>query len=305
MRISFGGVLLVSLSGASCTGGGSTEDSPARAGSEPPRSIAEETPGFYQDVSWAPDERRLAISVLESAETPEGFQYRVFVINADGTDYHPITAGPMDYWVSWSPDGSQIAFSGRQGDNVDIYVIDADGTNRRRLTRDPGADLQPAWSPEGDRLAFISNRGGREELFVMDSDGAGKTRVFGAPRDLQNPTWSGDGQSLAFFLTDGETDSVAVVGVHGSDLRVIAAGVWPSFTRRGILFGARDSLWLLSSGSPDAELIEAGAEFGRVSPNGTLLAFVATDEASVSVRVRSLDSDSSRVLLTRPLPPFF
>ena len=50
----------------------------------------------------------------------------------------------------------QIAFSSVRDGNWEIYVMDADGQNQRRLTNHPAIDFQPSWSPDGQKIAFTS-----------------------------------------------------------------------------------------------------------------------------------------------------
>jgi len=69
----------------------------------------------------------------------------------------------------WSPDGATIAFNvDKFGVMANIFQIDLDGGNRRRLTAGPKIDAQPAISPDGSKLAFQSNRGGNYEIYVMN-----------------------------------------------------------------------------------------------------------------------------------------
>ena len=65
----------------------------------------------------------------------------------------------------WSPDGQKVAFDG----NGDLYVMNADGSGLRRLTRNPACDRGPAWSPDGRKIAF----GGNGHIFVINVDGSG------------------------------------------------------------------------------------------------------------------------------------
>src|SRR6185295_20274245 len=60
-----------------------------------------------------------------------------------------------------------------RGGNVDIYVMDADGTHARRLTTDPAIDQSADWSPDGFQFAFMSRRDGDYEIFTMYADGRG------------------------------------------------------------------------------------------------------------------------------------
>ena len=76
----------------------------------------------------------------------EGFD--VWVMNADGSQARNLTAGDAavnEGYPSFSPDGRWIAFdSDRTGDS-EIFVMDATGTNVRRITYSPGSDLAPIW----------------------------------------------------------------------------------------------------------------------------------------------------------------
>ena len=93
---------------------------------------------------------------------------------------------------------AQIAFSSTRDGNLEIYVMDADGTNQIRLTNHPERDYQPSWSPDGARIAFSSNRnGGNSQIYVMDSNGKNVRRLTAGISDGQ-PVWSPDGQKIAF-----------------------------------------------------------------------------------------------------------
>jgi Tol biopolymer transport system component len=104
---------------------------------------------------------------------------------------------------SWSPDGTKIAFGRNHDDNVDVYVIGADGTGLVRLTSDPASDSQPSWSPDGGKIAFASDRDGDLEIYVMNVDGSDVTRLTDNEAEDGQPAWSPDGTRIA-FASDSE-----------------------------------------------------------------------------------------------------
>ena len=66
---------------------------------------------------------------------------------------------------------AQIAFASERDGNLDIYVMDIDGKNLRRLTKNLGNAWNPSWSPNGERIAFTSNGNGNNDIYVMNANG--------------------------------------------------------------------------------------------------------------------------------------
>lgn len=121
----------------------------------------------------------------------------------------------------WSPDGERIVFGGRGelGTPFDIFVVDADGGNLRRITDTPVDEYRPTWSPDGRRLAYERLQRGARDLMVVEVDGGSPTALVTgmAARDL---TWSPDGQRIAFI--GGRISSfseIYVIEVDGTRLR--------------------------------------------------------------------------------------
>jgi Tol biopolymer transport system component len=92
--------------------------------------------------SWAPDGKRLAVTVLTESGTD------ISVINRDGSGFQDLTqiAG-VDEYPTWSPDGKRIAFASDRDGNYELYVMNPDGSNQTRITNNSVPDLAPDWQP--------------------------------------------------------------------------------------------------------------------------------------------------------------
>ena len=143
---------------------------------------------------WSPDGRKIAFT------TRRADNFEVYVMNADGSGQRNLTRRPgYEGDPAWSPDGRRIAFArgtksctageGCVG-NTEVYVMNADGSGQRRLTRTPRDDFAPAWSPDGRRIAFVSERDGNPEIYVMNTDGSEQRNLTRSPADEVWFAWS-------------------------------------------------------------------------------------------------------------------
>ncbi|MCC7360784.1 MAG: PD40 domain-containing protein [Anaerolineales bacterium] len=107
----------------------------------------------------------------------DGQFYQVYTMNADGSDVQQLTTDPTDKWnptwpyngtqLAWSPDGAQLLYvaDGGPGNVLDLWVINADGTDPQNLTHNKGDDVQPSWCHDGT-IWFASNRiNGVQQIF--------------------------------------------------------------------------------------------------------------------------------------------
>ena len=76
--------------------------------------------------------------------------------------------------------------------NLEICVMDADGSNQINLTQNPADDTSPAWSPDGKKIAFLSNG----HIYIMNADGRSVIRL--TEEGGRDPVWSPDGKKIAF-----------------------------------------------------------------------------------------------------------
>jgi Tol biopolymer transport system component len=92
----------------------------------------------------------------------------------------------------------RIVFASGITTESEIYISDADGTNRLQLTNNLYYDGEPVWSPDGRFIAFTSAIMGNKDIFVMDADGRNVTQLTTHEAEDQNPSWSPDGSKITF-----------------------------------------------------------------------------------------------------------
>jgi len=119
-------------------------------------------------------------------------------LDADGSNLVllPISGGVTQ--PAWSPDESQIAFlrnvnKPEEGTSYDVFVVDADGSNRTNLTRSPQVDWSPTWSPDGSMIMWSRSKVffGYADLFTMLADGSNVTRLTHTDKiDEFGPDWT-------------------------------------------------------------------------------------------------------------------
>jgi Tol biopolymer transport system component len=113
------------------------------------------------DVKWSSDGTRIAFTEGVFAGGLED-RADLWLMRPDGRDRVRLTdGGTVNNGVAaFSPDGSQLVFRSSRSGNLDLYLMNVDGTNVRQITTDPGRENFPVFSPEGDAVAFSSDRDG-------------------------------------------------------------------------------------------------------------------------------------------------
>jgi Tol biopolymer transport system component len=183
---------------------------------------------------------------------------------------------------AWSPGRKRIAFAGAGLGRNGIWVMNADGSRKRRLTSRPG-DGDPTWSPDGRRIAYRRDNGTNFDLWVVPAAGGSPRPLLRTSRANElEPDWSPDGRRMAFQSTRGGRIQIWVMSLASKVARTLTPGRasfspdWsPGGRRIAFMTGGRIAtvgadgrrLRVLPSGRP------LSAEDPTWSPDGSRIAF--------------------------------
>lgn len=108
-----------------------------------------------------------------------------------------------------SPDGGKVAVRGREQQRETDHLWILEGTSKRRVTTNAGAERHMVWSPKGDRIAFsVQDQGGVSNLFIRAADGSGKDQPLVVSEGMHkwSPTWSPDARFIVYHIAHPTTN---------------------------------------------------------------------------------------------------
>jgi len=156
---------------------------------------------------------------FESGRTDES---DIYSAKPDGSDLRRLTAGAtaVDMHPRWSADGSRIVWTRAASFDSpgNIWVMDADGSNKAQLTSGPGNEADAAWSPNGEQIVYWrSTQSKAADLWIMDADGSNKHQLTFSPAADLAPSWSSTNVIAFTSLRSGNGD-VYTINPNGSGL---------------------------------------------------------------------------------------
>jgi Tol biopolymer transport system component len=143
------------------------------------------------------------------------------VVAPDGSQQQTIPIGSDLEWAlspAVSPDGRRIAFAGSSGGQIDIYIMNVDGSGRKQLTNDLGQDLGPTWAPDGQTLLFHWSGTAPSSptmLVSIGTDGNGRRELL---TDAWAGEWSPDGSSVAFTAVGSRPLGIYTMDADGGNV---------------------------------------------------------------------------------------
>lgn len=170
--------------------------------------------------AWSPDSRRIAYVSFENNRSSIFIQTlrtgnRIQVSSRAGVNGAP----------AFSPDGRKLVVTLSDADgNLDIYTLDINSRETRRITTHRAIDTEGSWSPDGRYIYFTSDRSGGPQIYRVSANGGSAERVTFEGSYNARPRMSPDGKRLAMVHLVNGNYRIAVMDVARKDLLVLSAG---------------------------------------------------------------------------------
>ncbi len=249
----------------------------------------------------------------------------VVAMNICRTTPRLVTSTPGDiYSLSLTPDASKLVFSAgaSQDGNLqrDVFSVNSDGSELRKLTDRPELSWQASVSPDGSEIAYVVEKDGRSDLYAMNLDGSGDRRLTQSNAGFWEPLWAPEGKAILTTSRDtkGHNLELVIVNSDGSGQQQISqmgggSNQYAAFSpdRQQIVFssdiqgGLPQAFSIARDGSNPQRHSENVMFFGpaSLSPQGTAL-FTGMDRWNhMNLYKVTLDGSQPQVRLETPPSP--
>lgn len=212
--------------------------------------------------------------------------------------------------------GGKIAFDTNRDGNSEIYVMNADGSNQKRLTNNAANDYSPSLSADGSKIAFTSDRDGNEEIYVMNADGSNQTRLTNNTATDHVAAFSPDGSKIVFSSTRDGNEEIYAMNADGTNPTRLTSNTTSDYDyapryspdMSKIVFAStrdgNDEIYIMNAdGSGQKRLTTtATATDARpcFSPDGTKIAFFTNREGNYEIYTMNPDGSNQARLASNP-----
>src|SRR5882762_6588022 len=177
------------------------------------------SPEPIMSPAWSPDGTRMAYVSFQNKKPAPVANYR-------GSNSAP----------AWTPDGKQLAAVLTKDGGSQIYLMNADGTNLRRITFSGGMDTEPFFTPDGRSIYFTSDRGGSPQIYRMPVSGGEAVRISFEGDYNVSPRVSPDGKTLAYISRVSGRFQLMAMDLESKQIQTLTDGQRdesPSFAPNG------------------------------------------------------------------------
>jgi len=184
---------------------------------------------FLLEDSWLSSRNTGNEFVVSSFK--DGKRHELYIIDKNGNEIMRLSNNDIyENDPCFSPDGNQIVFRSRQSGIDELWIMDANGANRRQLTHYPENDSTggehfyhagpPFWEPNRNIISYSSKQNGNYSIFTIKPDGSNLLQITSDEFDEVYHTWSPDGNWIAFDRKSGPNNyDICLMRSDGSDIR--------------------------------------------------------------------------------------
>ncbi|HEX6084908.1 MAG TPA: Tol-Pal system beta propeller repeat protein TolB [Thermoanaerobaculia bacterium] len=204
---------------------------------------------------------------------------------------------------------TQIAFASNRTGNWEIWLMDWDGANQRRITSHGALSLLPSWSPDNERMVYTSFARGTSDMYIINRRGGGRTRVHSNLALNTSATFSPVGNDIAFVGSVNGNPDIYLIKDDGSNVRRLTTTGSVESTPEWSPNGRQISFTSGRSGSPQIYVMDAeGTNVRRISfegewnddanwsPDGEKIAYTSRVNGRFQIRIANLITNESRIV---------
>ncbi len=208
---------------------------------------------------------------------------------------------------------TRIAFVSDKTKFKELYVMDYDGQNQRKVTADRSICLSPAWSPDGKILAYVSYRDRNPDLYGLNMETGKRWKISGSEGLNISPAWSPNGKRLAAALSKDGSAEVYLMDQNGGELERLTYGAWdnvsPSWAPNGreIAFtsgrAGTPQIYIMNSDGTDVRRVTFEGGYNASphwSSRGDRLVFVSQMRGLFKIATVNPDGSDLRIITSGP-----
>lgn len=204
---------------------------------------------------------------------------------------------------------SQIAFASNRTGNWEIWLMDWDGANQRRITNHGTISILPSWSPDNERMVYTSFARGTSDMYIISRRGGRTLRLSSGLSLNTSATFSPIGNDIAFVGSERGNPDIYLIKDDGSNIRRLTTTSSIESTPEWSPNGRQISFTSGRSGSPQIYVMDAeGSNVRRISydgnwnddatwsPDGEKIAFTSRVNGRFQIRIANLITGESRII---------
>lgn len=204
---------------------------------------------------------------------------------------------------------TQIAFASDRTGTWEIWLMDWDGANQRRITNHGALSILPSWSPDNERMVYTSFARGTSDMYIINRRGGGRTRINSGLALNTSATFSPIGNDIAFVGSVSGNPDIYLIKDDSSNIRRLTSTGSIESTPEWSPNGRQISFTSGRSGSPQIYVMDVeGTNVRRISfdgnwnddatwsPDGEKIAYTSRVNGRFQIRIANLITGENRII---------